>query len=91
MSLFAYIPVPPLTEVNAAEQKSQIEGLRRAIGEVEKEQRHEREKVSGLQEAMGEMRRQMSQTEEAVERRSDWRRLRIVRLGSNQMSQVCGQ
>jgi hypothetical protein len=42
-----------LTEANAAEQKSQIEGLPRAIDKVSKKQQHERKKVSGLQEAMG--------------------------------------
>jgi chromosome segregation ATPase len=61
-----------LAEANGwatAEQDSQLEGVRRAIDEVAKKQRHERKKVSGLQEAMGEVRRQMNQTEEAVERR----------------------
>jgi capsule polysaccharide export protein KpsE/RkpR len=42
-----------LTEANAAEQNSQIEGLRRAIDEVANQQQHERQQVSGLQEAMG--------------------------------------
>jgi chromosome segregation ATPase len=62
-----------LAEANGrvrAEQDSQLEGLRGAISEVEKEQRHEHKKVSGLQEAMGEVRRQTNQTEEAVERRA---------------------
>jgi uncharacterized caspase-like protein len=51
-----------------AEQNSQLEGLRGAIDEVAKKQRHEREKVSELREAMGEVRRLMNQTEEDVER-----------------------
>jgi oligoendopeptidase F len=48
-----------LTKANGrarAEENSQLEGLRRAIDEVAKKQRHERKKVSGLQEAMGEVR-----------------------------------
>jgi chromosome segregation ATPase len=43
------------------------EGLRGAIDEVAKKQRHERGKVSELREAMGEVQCQMNQTEEAVE------------------------
>jgi hypothetical protein len=57
-----------------AERDSQLEGMRVAIGEVAKKQRHERKKVSELQEAMGKVRRQiegvminLSETDEAVE------------------------
>jgi predicted nucleic acid-binding Zn-ribbon protein len=61
-----------LNEANGramAEQASQLEGLRGAIGEVAEKLQHECKKVSGLQEAVGEMRRQISETEKAVERR----------------------
>jgi predicted nucleic acid-binding Zn-ribbon protein len=82
-----------------AEQDSQLEGVRRAIDEVARKQRHERKNVSGLQEAMGEVRRQINETEEAVERRVGpleqavlgLVEAKIGRLGSNQMSQVCGR
>jgi chromosome segregation ATPase len=56
-------------EVNGrakAEQDMQLEGLRGAIDEVAKKQRHESEKVSRLQEVMGEVRRQMSQIGDAM-------------------------
>jgi hypothetical protein len=64
-----------------AERDSQIEDPCEAIENVVKKQRHECEKVAGLEEAMGEVRRQiegvpikLSETEEAVERRGEWRR-----------------
>jgi uncharacterized protein YhaN len=68
-----------LVEANGrsrAKWDSQLEGLRGAIDEVAKKQRHEREKVSGLRKAMGKVRRQIegvmiqfNQTEDAVEPR----------------------
>jgi hypothetical protein len=64
-----FYPLAESTGRAKAKQDLRLEGLRGAIGEVEKKQQHERAKVSGLQEVNGEVQHQIGRSNEAVGRR----------------------